>query len=146
MLGRDRAGVRLAVVVLCRTLFSHDRPLEVLAHMGPLGPRHRMPARQGCRDGLSSDEDTTSRDNRKQHEANKVISCMHSKYLLFRCIPSFIQVHHILRICVSSVYLSKPPSKFSHHLNSIVLHISLNHGVNFRLPSLNIAFSSSSVT
>jgi len=71
---------------------------------------------------------------------------MHSKYLLFRCIPSFIQVHHILRICVSSVYLSKPPSKFSHHLNSIVLHISLNHGVNFKLPSLNIVFSSSSVT
>lgn len=55
-------------------------------------------------------------------------------------------LYYILRIWVSALYLSKPPSRCSHHSNNIDSQISLNQGVNSNLSSLNIAFSSSVVT
>ena len=75
-------------------------------------------------------------------------------YFLFNHqFPPFIFLSpHILRISLSSKYPSKPfipiplPSNASHHSNSRVSQMSLNHGVNLRLSSRNMARSSSGVT
>ena len=44
------------------------------------------------------------------------------------------------------VYFSSPESRCSHHSNSMEWHISLNHGVNFRLGSSNRPFNSAGAT
>jgi len=62
-------------------------------------------------------------------------------------IPKPSHAHlYILRISCSFMYLSRPSSRCSHHSNSNVLQISLNHGVNFRAGSLNIDFRPSAST
>lgn len=62
-----------------------------------------------------------------------------------RSYPSHAHLH-ILRISCSFTYLSRPSSRCSHHSNSKVLQMSLNHGVNLRAGSLNIDFRPSALT